>query len=112
VSHIFLTGFMGAGKTTVGRIVAGRLGLPFLDLDERVVEADGRPIPEIFSQSGEEAFRCAERDALADLERVPDSVVACGGGVVVRDENRAALRRLGRVVYLTPARSRAPSSTA
>lgn len=101
MSHIFLTGFMGAGKTTVGRIVARRLGVPFVDLDAVVEELDGRGVPAIFAESGEEAFRCAETDALSSLTDHPDAVVACGGGVVLRDENRVLLRRLGRVFYLS-----------
>jgi shikimate kinase / 3-dehydroquinate synthase len=100
VSHLFLTGFMGAGKSTVGRLVAQRLGLPFVDVDALVEEREGRTIPAIFSESGEDAFRCAETDALALLAAQPDAVVACGGGIVLRDENRALLKSLGRVFYL------------
>lgn len=100
MSHLLLTGFMGAGKSTVGVLVAERLGLPFVDLDTVIEEREGRGIPAIFSESGEEAFRCAETDALASLEGEPDSVVACGGGVVLRDENRMRLKHLGRVYYL------------
>jgi shikimate kinase / 3-dehydroquinate synthase len=100
MSHLFLTGFMGAGKTTVGRLVSERLGLPFVDLDVVVEEREGRDIPAIFAEAGEDGFRCAETDALASLSRHPDAVVACGGGVVLRDENRALLKRMGRVFYL------------
>lgn len=101
MTHIFLTGFMGAGKTTVGRIVAERLGMPFVDLDADVEAREGREIAAIFADSGEDAFRCVETAVLAALEGAEDSVVACGGGIVLREENRALLRRLGRVFYLT-----------
>jgi shikimate kinase len=100
MSHIFLVGFMGAGKSTVGRLVADRLGLPFADLDETVEEAAGRTVAEIWSGSGEAAFRAAESAALASLAAAEPTVVACGGGVVLADANRAALKSLGRVVYL------------
>lgn len=100
MSHLFLIGFMGAGKSTVGRMVAERLGRPFIDLDELVEQRDGATVPEIFSERGEEGFRAAEHEALQALALEPDSVVATGGGVVLREDNRAALRRLGQVVYL------------
>jgi 3-dehydroquinate synthase len=100
LSHLFLTGFMGAGKSTVGLMVAERLGLPFIDLDAVVEEREGRGVPAIFAESGEEAFRCAETDALSSLEHEPDAVVACGGGVVLKAENRVLLKQLGRVFLL------------
>jgi shikimate kinase len=100
MSHVFLVGFMGAGKSTVGRIVAQRMGLPFVDLDEMVEQAAGRTVARIWADAGEAAFRAAESEALASLASVVPSVVACGGGVVLADANRAALRSLGRVVYL------------
>jgi shikimate kinase len=101
MSHIFLVGFMGAGKSTVGRMVADRLSLPFADLDEMVEQAAGRTVAQIWSGSGEAAFRTAESTALASLAPAEPSVVACGGGVVLADANRAALKSLGHVVYLT-----------
>ncbi len=100
MGHIFLIGFMGAGKSTVGRLVARRLGRPFVDLDEMIVGRDGREIREIFRVDGEAAFRSLESSALKDLEGAVPSVVACGGGVVVDDGNRAELKGLGTVVYL------------
>jgi shikimate kinase len=100
MGHIFLVGFMGAGKSTVGTSVAGALGLPFLDLDSVIEVEAGMAVREVFEKFGEERFRALEHAALADLEATGDTVVACGGGVVLRDENRALLKRLGTVVYL------------
>jgi len=98
--HIFLVGFMGAGKSTVAELLAHRLGRPCIDLDDEIVRAAGRSVSEIFNEDGEDAFRSMETEALLGLDARPSSVVACGGGIVVRTENRAALRRMGTVVYL------------
>lgn len=100
MSHVFLVGFMGAGKSTVGRLLAAELKLPFLDLDAEIEKHVGMPIPRIFEERGEAGFRAAEHDALRDLARQPASVIACGGGVVLDNENRAELERQGHVVYL------------
>lgn len=99
--HVFLVGFMGSGKSTVARLVAAAIGRPSVDLDEVVELSSGRPVPEIFAEDGEEAFRGAETQALLSLSEQPPSVVACGGGVVLRPENRAALKRMGTVVFLS-----------
>jgi shikimate kinase len=96
VTHILLIGFMGAGKSTVGRLLAERTGRPFVDLDEAIAGAAGKSVAE----DGEEAFRARERDALAALQGQAPAVVACGGGVVLREENRGLLRRTGTVVHL------------
>jgi shikimate kinase len=100
VSHVFLIGFMGAGKSTVGGILAARLGLPFVDLDSEITRNAGRSIPEIFDAEGEQGFRSRETAALTALANVPASVVACGGGIVLIDENRRLLKQTGVVVYL------------
>ena len=100
MSHLLLIGFMGAGKSTVGRLVAEQLSLPFVDIDELVEQQDGRTAREIFQDAGEPAFRALETAALDSLGTMPASVVACGGGVVLSDSNRVVLKRLGMVVYL------------
>lgn len=98
--HIFLTGFMGAGKSTVGRLVAERLGRPFIDLDSYIEERESAAVTELFRTRGEDGFRLAEHDALASLGARPDSVIATGGGVVLRADNRVVLSQLGTVIYL------------
>lgn len=100
MSHVFLIGFMGAGKSTVGKIVAERLGLPFMDLDDTIEQSAGRSVREIFDSEGEATFRELESQALASLSDVEPSVVACGGGVVISPENRTMLKSSGIVVYL------------
>lgn len=100
VRPLFLVGFMGAGKTTVGRLVAQRLGRPFVDLDDEIEAGTGRSVAEIFAGGGEAAFREAERDALAAVSALRDVVCACGGGVVTDPGCRALLESSGDVVYL------------
>lgn len=100
VGHVFMVGFMGAGKSTVARLVAHSLGMPCVDLDDRIEQAAGMSIAELFEQSGEESFRDLETAELMALESTRPSVVACGGGVVLRPENRSAMRSMGTVVYL------------
>lgn len=100
MSHVFLVGFMGAGKSTVGNLVAQKLGMPFIDLDRVIETRSGRTISTIFAEDGEERFRELESAALLSLAPEPPSVVACGGGVVTRDANRSAIREMGTVVYL------------
>lgn len=100
MNHVFLVGFMGAGKSTVARLVAEKVGRPCVDVDE-LIEADtGHKVAEIFALRGEQGFRDLEAATLESLGERPASIVACGGGIVVRPENRATLHRLGKVVYL------------
>lgn len=98
---IALVGFMAVGKSTVGRLLAARLSLPFVDTDALVELREG-PIPAIFARRGEEAFRRIEREvALEALARDAAAVVALGGGAVLSDEVRSALSGLPYVVWLT-----------
>lgn len=102
MTHLVLVGMMGAGKTTVGKQVAARLGWPLLDSDHLIEAATGRTVREIFRDEGEAAFRALETTALIEaLRRTEPAVIAAAGGVVLRDENREALRTAdARVVWL------------
>jgi shikimate kinase len=82
---------MGAGKTTVGRLLAAKLGLPFTDSDEVIEERAGRPIPRIFAEDGEPAFRDVEHQVIADLLAGPDAVLALGGGATSHPLTRSLL---------------------
>ncbi|HTQ91057.1 MAG TPA: type I 3-dehydroquinate dehydratase [Streptosporangiaceae bacterium] len=96
---VVLVGFMGAGKTTVGHIVAERLGLPFVDSDVLIEQRQGREIRDIFRTEGEPYFRQFEHETVAGLVRGQDAVIALGGGAVEDPRSRAVLRG-ARVVYL------------
>jgi shikimate kinase len=98
--HVALVGFMGAGKTTVGRRVAERLGRPFVDLDAELERASGKTVRALFEESGEAAFRERESAFLAGTESLPDAVVAAGGGTFVAEANRRVMSRLGVPVLL------------
>ena len=97
---IFLVGPMGAGKSTVGRILAERLQYDFVDSDHEIEERTGASIPMIFDIEGESGFRDREESVLDDLTCRPQIILATGGGVVEREENRKHLRSRGFVVYL------------
>src|SRR5262245_722959 len=100
---IFLIGLRGSGKTTIGRAMAERLGLPFRDADADLEARSGRSIRDIFSTDGEAAFRDLEEQTLVDLIARGPAVIATGGGVVLREANRARLRAAGKVIWLTAA---------
>jgi len=95
---IYLTGFMGAGKSTVGRLLAAKLQRPFYDLDAEIERAEGRSIPQIFAEDGEAAFRRMEADCLCDLSS--PAVVALGGGAFMTPAVRAAASERGLTVFL------------
>jgi shikimate kinase len=97
---VFLVGFMGAGKTTIGRALGFLLGRDFVDLDERIVAEDGRDIPQILRLSGEPYFRDLEARILADLRGRGALVVACGGGTYAHPACRAVIDGLGTAVWL------------
>ncbi|MGB7502871.1 MAG: shikimate kinase [Azonexus sp.] len=99
-SNIYLVGLMGAGKTTIGRQLARRLGRRFYDSDHEIIARTGVPIPTIFEIEGEEGFRRRESQAIAELTSGSDIVLATGGGVVLSPENRRRLHDTGWVVYL------------
>lgn len=90
-SNLALVGFMGTGKTAVGRYLAERMGWAFVDLDETIVERSGRDIPALFAERGEAGFRQLESDVLAEVVRGQRQLIACGGGVVLAPANRELL---------------------
>jgi len=98
--NIFLVGLMGAGKTSVGRLLARRLGKAFYDCDHEIERVTGVRIPVIFEIEGEAGFRARESKMLAELVQRSPVVVATGGGAVLAEENRALLKQHGTVVYL------------
>ena len=99
-ARVVLVGFMGVGKSTVGRIVARRLRYQFEDMDRRIERRAGRTIAEIFQDHGEEAFRALEREEARELSRLTQCVVAAGGGAFAGSDTRAALRQGAVSVWL------------
>src|SRR6266851_1222403 len=97
---IFLVGFMGAGKTTVGRALARQLEWDFFDLDDLIEQRAGKSVQAIFAGSGESEFRRVEREALKSCSELVRSVIALGGGAYVSEENRNSLRGIGKTVWL------------
>jgi shikimate kinase len=99
--HLVLIGLMGAGKTTVGRRCAKRLGRDFVDLDEEIIGRAAMSIEDIWRERGEEQFREVEREVVVDVCASPvPLVIACGGGTVVDPESRQRLRAVGTIVWL------------
>jgi len=100
LDNIVLVGFMGAGKSSVGRLLARRLGRCFLETDDMIVAREGRSIPEIFAERGEPYFRALEEEALDLLRLKSHDVIGTGGGLPCRDGRPEALRALGTVIWL------------
>ena len=98
--RIILIGYMGAGKTTVGRQLAKRLGLMFYDLDWYIMNRMRRTVPQIFEESGEEGFRKIEHAMLHEVAEFEDVVLSCGGGTPCFYDNMDYLNRMGETVYL------------
>lgn len=99
--NIFLIGFMGAGKSTIARTLRKKLGLPLVEMDERIAEEQGMTINEIFERFGEAYFRDIESRLILDLGKGEPSIISCGGGVVVRSENTEYMKKSGRIVFLS-----------
>jgi shikimate kinase len=98
--NVVLVGFMGAGKSSVGRLLARRLGRCFVETDDMITARVGRSIPEIFAERGEAEFRALEEEAVRLLALKSGDVVATGGGLPCREGRPAALRAVGTVVWL------------
>jgi shikimate kinase/3-dehydroquinate synthase len=101
MTNIVLNGFMGTGKSAVGREVARRLGWQFVDMDDAIVLRVGKPIPRIFAEHGEPAFRAVESGVCAELSTQDGLVIATGGGALVNPDNRRVMMRGGTVICLT-----------
>lgn len=100
--NIVLIGFMGSGKSTVGRELHQRLGYPLTDMDQLIEQTMGKKITEIFKEEGEQAFRDFETLQLEEIAKRTDTrhIISTGGGIVIRPQNRSLLRKLGYVVWL------------
>lgn len=98
--NIFLIGLMGVGKTTIGKQLAKELQIPFYDSDKVIEESTGVDIPTIFSYEGEQGFRLREQQVIEQLTGLRNIVLATGGGSILREDNREALKNNGFVVYL------------
>jgi len=96
---LYLTGYMGAGKTTIGERLANLLGLPVIDTDHYIENIAGKSIPEIFAENGEEVFRRYEREYLKMLP-IENVIITTGGGIVIQEENREWMQNNGTVIYL------------
>lgn len=99
--NLYLVGFMGTGKTTVGRLVAQRLGMTMVDSDTEIEKRAGIAIAEIFDQAGEASFRRMEREFIASGHASEGCVVSCGGGILMQEGMVQELRRRGVVICLT-----------
>ena len=100
MQNIILCGFMGCGKTTVGKILSRMLSWEYLDLDEMIEDEAGKPIPVIFSEDVEQSFRDLEHELVSSLEKRIRCDVSAGGGTMVYERNRKALSPLDTVVFL------------
>lgn len=99
--NIILIGFMGTGKTEVGKRLAERLSNDFLDTDELIEKSEGKKISDIFKDNGEEYFRNLETEVIETLQDYENYVLSTGGGIVLRDENVRLLKEIGPIVLLT-----------
>lgn len=104
MKSIYFIGFMGSGKTTIGRALSEKLEIPVYDTDEEIIRLTGKSVSELFDDLGEDGFRLLEVETLKSLPAL-DSIVTTGGGIILRRENREWMRDNGRVIYLqaTPA---------
>lgn len=106
MSPIFLIGYMGSGKTTLGRAVEARTHISFIDLDEYIEAKQGMSISDIFKKTGEDGFRNLERQALRELSQKEDILVACGGGTPCYFDNMELMNRCGTTIWLEASTSK------
>lgn len=99
--RVYLIGFMGAGKSTVARLLTQKLDMPLVEMDERIVQEQGMSINEIFDTYGEEHFRDIESRLVSTLGEEAASIVSCGGGVVIREDNVRNMKKNGVIIFLS-----------
>lgn len=100
--RIFLTGYMGCGKSTIGRKVAALMGMNFIDLDKYIEERNFKSVPDIFTQEGEAAFREKERQALHEVAQFEDIIIGTGGGAPCFFDNMNQMNEAGITIYIAP----------
>lgn len=98
--NIFLIGFMGAGKSTIGMILSSITSFEFIDTDRMIEEKAQMKIPEIFDKEGEAYFRELETEALMEIKEDRNQIISCGGGIVIKEENRKILKKKGKTIFL------------
>ena len=103
--NLILCGFMGSGKSTIGRLLSEKLGARFIDTDTYIEQKEGMPISEIFRQYGEEYFRSREREVCEELSQLQKTVISTGGGTLLNEDNMKALKKNG-IVFLLNVSSR------
>ena len=99
--NIYLVGFMGTGKTTVGKLLSGKLEKEFVEIDDLIEGRQGLSIEEIFCKKGEDYFRKIEKDTLKEVAKLNNLVVSCGGGIIIDKDNIAVIKNTGIMVCLT-----------
>ncbi len=97
---LILCGYTGSGKSTVGKLLAKRLGLPFYDTDRMLVEKYDMSVPELYVKYGEAGFRDLEHEIAVEASKIPEGVVATGGGMMIYDRNIEVLKARGKVIYI------------
>ena len=102
MQNIVLCGFMGCGKSTVGRLLASKTGRHFIDLDSLIEQREQRTVAQIFEQDGEDYFRKVETNCLQELYQKSNVVLATGGGTLIKEENAALIKQMGKLVFLNP----------
>ncbi|MFH1429553.1 MAG: shikimate kinase [Candidatus Margulisiibacteriota bacterium] len=100
MNNIILIGFMGTGKTAISNLLAEELGREILDTDKLIAEQAGKPISDIFSENGEPFFRELESNILKSLLIIDEKIISTGGGIILNENNRSLLKKMGRVVLL------------
>ncbi|MFK7806317.1 MAG: shikimate kinase [Saprospiraceae bacterium] len=98
--NVYLIGYMASGKTTIGRLLAKKMEIPFYDLDEQIEKQQGKSVSDIFAKEGEEHFRKLESETLRSVSSSANSIVSCGGGTFCKVENREWIKNQGISVYL------------